>query len=93
MQLQANLQMTPDPDFAKLIKELVLQSTKEALETSKQQLVAKEWMSIQEACKYANVSNVTFQKFRVLGLRIAEIDGIKRVSKKEIDRFLENNSY
>lgn len=75
------------------IKAIILSATKEAMEENKKLIAAKEWMSIQEACKYANVSNVTFQKFRALGLRIAEIDGIKRVSKKEIDRFLENNSY
>ena len=69
------------------LKALILSATKEAMETNQKQLAAKEWFSIQEACKYANVSNVTFQKFRTLGLRIAEIDGIKRVSKKRLIDF------
>lgn len=75
------------------IKTIILSATKEAMEENRKQLVAKEWMSIAEAREYIGVSHVTFQKFRALGLRIAEIDGIKRASKKEIDRFLENNSY
>lgn len=53
----------------------------------------KEWMSISEAAKYAGVSYNTFSKFRTMGLKICEIDGIKRVSKKELDTFLETYSY
>lgn len=52
-----------------------------------------EWMTIAEAAKYANVSINTFAKFRIMGLKISQIDGVKRVSKKEVDRFLEENSY
>lgn len=53
----------------------------------------KNWMSLKEAAIYAGVSYNTFIKFRTLGLKVCEIDGIKRVSKKEIDRFLEEYSY
>lgn len=91
MILKANVE--PSMEFEKQIETLVLNTTEKAIEKFYTKIATKEWMSIKEACKYANVSNVTFQKFRTLGLRIAEIDGIKRVSKKEIDRFLETNSY
>lgn len=53
----------------------------------------KDWMSLKEAANYAGVSYNTFIKFRTLGLKVCEIDGIKRVSKKEIDRFLEGHSF
>ncbi|AVK85933.1 DNA-binding protein [Lysinibacillus sp. B2A1] len=53
----------------------------------------KKWLNISEAAKYAGVSYNTFMKFRTMGLKICEIDGIKRVSRKEIDRFLENHSF
>jgi len=53
----------------------------------------KEWMTISDAAKYADVSYNTFIKFRHMGLKVCEIDGIKRVSRKEIDRFLESNSF
>ena len=52
----------------------------------------KEWFSLNEAAKYAGVSYNTFIKFRPMGLKVCEIDGIKRVSRKEIDRFLEEHS-
>lgn len=47
-----------------------------------------EWMSLKEGASYAGVSNNTFVKFREMGLRVCEIDGVKRVSKTEIDNFL-----
>lgn len=75
------------------LKSLVLAATKEALEISQEQLTAKEWMSLKEGAKYAGVSYNSFTKFREFGLKVCEIDGIKRVSKKEIDRFLGNNSF
>lgn len=87
------IQLEMPQNLESQLKAMILSATKEAMEINKKQIAAKDWMSIQEACKYANVSNVTFQKFRAKGLRIAEIDGIKRVSKKEIDRFLEKYSY
>ncbi|WP_394679141.1 DNA-binding protein [uncultured Exiguobacterium sp.] len=49
----------------------------------------KEWLSINEAANYAGVSYNTFIKFRSYGLKVSEIDGVKRVSKKTIDSFLE----
>lgn len=53
----------------------------------------KQWISLKEAAKYAGVSYNTFIKFRTLGLKVCEIDGVKRVSRKEIDRFLEEHSF
>ncbi|WP_336663715.1 helix-turn-helix domain-containing protein [Kurthia gibsonii] len=55
--------------------------------------VPKEWLSLKEAATYAGVSYNTFIKFREMGLRVAEVEGVKRVSRKEIDTFLENHSY
>ena len=75
------------------LKALILSATKEAIEINQKQLVAKEWMSLKEGATYAGVSYNSFTKFRELGLKVCEIDGIKRVSKKEIDLFLQNNSY
>lgn len=53
----------------------------------------KMWLSLKEAAKYAGVSYNTFIKFRHRGLKVFELEGIKRVSKKEIDRFLEEYSF
>lgn len=52
-----------------------------------------EWLSLKEAAKYVGVSYNTFITFRHMGLKVCEIEGIKRVSRKEIDNFLESHSY
>ncbi|MEG0448991.1 MAG: DNA-binding protein [Lysinibacillus sp.] len=53
----------------------------------------QEWLSLKEGASYAGVSYNTFIKFRVMGLEVAEIDGIKRVSKSTIDSFLRQHSF
>ena len=75
------------------IEELIVNTINKALKSSKDMFGNNEWMSLKEAAKYANVSNNTLMKFRVMGLKISEIDGVKRFSKKEIDRFLEQHSF
>jgi hypothetical protein len=75
------------------LKQVVLSATKEAVELSQKQLAAKDWFSISEACEYIGISFNTFSKFRLMGLPVAEIDKVKRVSKKQIDLFLQKNSF
>lgn len=52
-----------------------------------------EWLSLKDGAKYAGVSYNTFTKFRVMGLKVSEVVGIKRVSRKEIDRFLQSHIF
>lgn len=59
----------------------------------KHDFTIKEWMTLNEGAKYANVSINTFRNFRLHGLKVTEIEGIKLVSRKEIDSFLESNGY
>ncbi|KUF32516.1 hypothetical protein AK833_12860 [Lysinibacillus sp. F5] len=53
----------------------------------------KEWMSLKEAADYMGVSYNTLYKFRQMGLKVCEIERVKRVSRKEIDSFLESHSF
>jgi len=69
-----------------------LEEIKKIIVTSKANY-PKEWLSLKEAATYAGVSYNTFIKFREMGLRVAEVEGVKRVSRKEIDTFFENHSY
>ncbi|GGG23937.1 hypothetical protein GCM10007425_17990 [Lysinibacillus alkalisoli] len=54
---------------------------------------SKEWMTLKEGSSYAGISFNTFIKFRLMGLKVCEIDGVKRISKTEIDNFLNTHSY
>lgn len=75
------------------LKAIVLTATIKAIEQNQKQIGTKEWMSLKDGSAYAGVSYNSFMKFREMGLKVCEIDGIKRVSKREIDSFLEKNSY
>lgn len=75
------------------IETVVLITTEKAIEKYYKKNSAKEWMSIKEACEYIGISFNSFGKLRNLGLKVSEINAIKRVSKKEIDLFLEKHSY
>lgn len=75
------------------IEELIINVVKQTLQTAKQTFAINEWMSLKDGAKYAGVSYNTFMKFRGMGLKISEVDGVKRVSRKEIDQFLESHSF
>lgn len=72
---------------------LVIDATEQAMEQFQKQLGSKDWFSLKEACSYAGVSNATFQKFRKMGLKVMVVDSVNRVSKKEIDRFMNEMSF
>ncbi|WP_254865275.1 helix-turn-helix domain-containing protein [Solibacillus isronensis] len=55
-------------------------------------LVTKEWFSLKEAAEYIGVSPNTLAKYREMGLKVFSIEGISRVSREEINRFLETYS-
>lgn len=88
-----NIQLDMPTGLEDQLKAMVFNATQQALEQYKQSLVSKDWFSLKEACEYAGVSNATMSKFRTLGLKVCEVDNVKRVARKEIDRFLEENSY
>ena len=81
-----SLQLEPEFQFDRYLENLLNDMVKRKID-------CKDWMSISEASKYVGVSHNTFSKFRLMGLKICEIDGIKRVSKKEINSFLEKHSF
>ena len=77
----------------KEIEELIVNTINNALITAQQQFIESGWMTLKDGAKYASVSYNTFIKFRVMGLKVCEVDGVKRVSRKEIDNFLESHSF
>ncbi len=78
-----------DTNIEKLVSTVV---TKTIL-SLKDSFIDSEWMSLKEAAIYLNVSPNTLKKLRVSGLKVSEVSGIKRISKKEIDSFLEQHSF
>ena len=50
-------------------------------------------LMVNEGAAYAGVSYNSFMKFRIYGLKVCEVEGVKRVSKTEIDRFFIEHSH
>lgn len=69
-----------------MIRNAAIQAINEA---TQRETKAKDWMDQKSACEYIGISFSTFQNFRKLGLRISTVQGKTLVSKKEINRFLE----
>ena len=80
---------TTEPHVEEFISNVVHQT----LQTAKLTFAISEWMTLKDGAIYAGVSCNTFMKYRLNGLKVSEIEGVKRVSRKEIDRFLENYSF
>lgn len=73
----------------------IIKAVQDKIEVSSQQQPVEntsEWMNLKTAAKYLGVSETTFYKFRVSGLKILEVNNVKRVSKTELDRFIKKNS-
>lgn len=75
------------------IEVIVMKAVQKALLAAQHQFMDSGWLSLKDGAKYAGVSYNTFIKFREMGLQVCEIEGIKRVSRKEIDRFLQDHSF
>lgn len=74
------------------IKVMIRNAAAQAIEESVQrERIAKDWMDQKTACEYLGVSFGTLQNFRRLGLKISTVQGKTLVSKKEINRFLEEH--
>ena len=72
---------------------IVLKAVQKALQASQHEFVDSGWLSLKEGAKYAGVSYNTLLKYRQYGLQVCEIEGIKRISRKEIDRFFQEHSF
>lgn len=70
----------------------VKEMLRDVLSDLTKELSIKEWMTLKEGAAYAGVSYNTFMKFRIIGLKICEIEGVRRISKTEIYNFLNENS-
>lgn len=75
------------------IEDIVIKAVQKALQAAQHHFMDSGWLSLKDGAKYAGVSYNTFIKFREMGLQVCEIEGIKRVSCKEIDRFLQDHSF
>ena len=81
-------------NFEKRLVSAIVKAVQEKIELPpiETATTTEEWMNLKTAAKYLGVSENTLYKFRVRGLKILEIDNVKRVSKSDLDRFIKKNS-
>ena len=75
------------------LEQLIMKAVQKALQAVHHEYVDSGWLSLKEGAKYAGVSYNTLMKYRTLGLQVCEIEGVKRISRKEIDRFFQEHSF
>ena len=77
------------------LKQFLVDLKAELVELIEQQLLKpeKQLFTLREAACYLGVSYNTLQKLRYNGLKFFEVDGIKRIYKRDLDKFIEKNSY
>ncbi|KRK39953.1 helix-turn-helix domain-containing protein [Loigolactobacillus bifermentans] len=56
------------------------------------QQLPEKWLDLGQACQYAGVARNTLNKFIDDGLKITIIGNVKRISKPDIDSYLEAHS-
>ncbi|WP_342533331.1 helix-turn-helix domain-containing protein [Lysinibacillus sp. FSL K6-0057] len=87
------LQLDMPARLEKELQTVILTTLRQAIQDLQQQHQNKEWMSLKEGAAYAGVSYNTLMKYREMGLRVCEIEGVKRISKSEIDTFFSEHSF
>lgn len=87
------LQLDMPVVLEKELQTVILTTLKQAVQDLQQQNPIKEWMSLKEGAAYAGVSYNTLTKYREMGLKVCEIEGVKRISKSEIDTFFSEHSF
>ena len=75
------------------IEEVIIKAVQNVIISMQYQYMESGWLSLKEGAKYAGVSYNTLMKYRTMGLQVCEIDGVKRISRKEIDRFFQEHSF
>lgn len=75
--------------FVEVYEQTLLSMVKEVMNKANSMDRYKPYMNKKEAALYIGVSFNTLQKFIDKGMPVIEVDGVKLISKRDIDEFLE----
>lgn len=79
-------------DYEQSLKKTMYEIATDAFKQVGQQASFPEWMNLTTAKDYIGVSNNTFTKYTKMGLPVTVIDGVTRVKKTEINKFMKQHS-
>ena len=90
----ANLQIPISDTLQDELKSMIRNAAAQAIEEAVQrETTGREWMNQKEACEWLGISFGTISAWRKQGLRVAVVQGKTLLSKTEVNRFLEENSF
>ncbi|CUS26830.1 Uncharacterized protein LACOL_1500 [Paucilactobacillus oligofermentans DSM 15707 = LMG 22743] len=76
-------------EFEEQIKVLMYKTASEAFESILRRERSSEWMTKKDAAVYAGISFNTIAKFiNGNGLKVSNVAGVQRISRKTLDQFL-----
>lgn len=76
-------------DFKTDLKNMVIAEVKKIASDIKETLTEQNrYLNKSNACKYADISHATLDKWISMGLPISKVDGCFRIDKHDIDEFL-----
>lgn len=81
------------PDFDSKLAAKVFQIMGAAAEAWGKSQTFPPYLTKQEACKFANISNGTLNVWIDEGLRVSQIRGTIRIKRDDISKFLEEHSF
>lgn len=79
-------------DYEQEIKKTMYEIAVDAFKQAGYQASFPEWMNLTTAKDYIGVSSNTLSKFINMGLSVTVIDGVTRIKKSEINRFMKEHS-
>lgn len=83
-----DMQITLPQAVSDSIQAMVQQSLKDSIDKMQGDSNAPEWFDLKGASDYLKVSLGTLAKFQRLGLQVTKIDGVQRISKKNLNSFM-----
>lgn len=81
------VKMQVPPEFEEHIKREMLKTAVEAYKLAGKREALPEYLNMRQAGEYAGVSFNTLKKWIAMDLRVSNIAGMQRISKKAIDNF------
>lgn len=86
----SEMSVSINQDFTSGLEKVLEKFTRELIEDIKEKELNEDyWMNLKEAAEWIGISYNTLNKWRIQGLKVSTLEGISLVSKKEINRFLE----
>lgn len=85
------MQVLSDDFLERMMDEVTSKTEKTLREIEKKYAIRSKYLSKTNACIYADISAPTLDNWLAMGLPIAKIGGVFRISTEDLDSFIEKH--